>query len=321
MGKVFVTRRIPSVGIDRLQEHHQVDVWPGEDPPTREVLLDLVQGCAGILSILSDPIDTQIMDAAGKQLRGIANFAVGYNNIDISAAKARSIQVGNTPGVLTNATADIAVGLILAAGRCFGPAIQNVEKLQWRNWEPMMFLGQEFEGKTLGILGMGRIGMAVAKRMHGGWGMRVLYTSRHSKPQVDQQLGASRVELGELLSQSDVVSIHCPLTPETRNLIGTDQLQHMKPHAVLVNTARGEVVDQAALAQALRERRIFAAGLDVTAPEPIAPTDPLRHCPQCLILPHIGSATEHARNQMATMAAENLIAAISGKPMPFGVGL
>jgi lactate dehydrogenase-like 2-hydroxyacid dehydrogenase len=321
MGKVFVTRRIPSVGIDRLREHHTVDVWPGEDPPPREVLLDRVQGCSGILSILSDPIDSQIMDAAGKELRGIANFAVGYNNIDVAAAKARSIQVGNTPGVLTNATADIAVGLILAAGRCFGPAIHNVEQLQWRNWEPMKFLGQEFEGKTLGIIGMGRIGMAVAKRMHGGWDMRVLYTSRQPKPQVDQQLGASRVELGELLSQSDVVSIHCPLTPETRNLIGAEQLQRMKRHAVLVNTARGEVIDQAALAQALSERRIFAAGLDVTTPEPIAPDNPLRQCPQCLILPHIGSATEHARNQMATMAAENLIAAISGQPMPFGVGL
>lgn len=321
MGKVFVTRRIPSVGIDRLREHHTVDVWPGEDPPPREVLLDRVQGCSGILSILSDPIDSQIMDAAGKELRGIANFAVGYNNIDVAAAKARSIQVGNTPGVLTNATADIAVGLILAAGRCFGPAIHNVEQLQWRNWEPMKFLGQEFESKTLGIIGMGRIGMAVAKRLHGGWDMRVLYTSRQPKPQVDQQLGASRVELGELLSQSDVVSIHCPLTPETRNLIGAEQLLRMKQHAILVNTARGEVIDQAALAQALSERRIFAAGLDVTTPEPIAPDNPLRQCPQCLILPHIGSATEHARNQMATMAAENLIAAISGQPMPFGVGL
>jgi len=319
MGKVFVTRRIPSVGIERLESLHDVEVWEGQDPPPRDLLLEKVRGCSGVLSMLSDKIDAPLMDSAGPNLRGIANFAVGYNNIDFQAAKDRSVQVGNTPGVLTNATADIAVGLILAAGRCFGPAIGNVQRFEWRNWEPMMFLGQEFEGKTLGIVGMGRIGHAVAKRMHGGWGMRIVYTARDKKPEAESSFHATRLELDDLLRQSDVVSLHCPLTDQTRNLIGARELGLMKSSAVLVNTARGEVIDQAALADALSQRRIFAAGLDVTTPEPIDPSDPLRSQAQCLILPHIGSATQEARDQMATMAANNLIAAIEGQPMPFGV--
>lgn len=321
MGKVFVTRRIPEVGIQRLMAEHQVEVWQGQDPPSREILLERVGGCTGILSMLSDKIDAQVMDSAGGGLKGVANFAVGYNNIDVQAAKVRGVQVGNTPGVLTNATADIAVGLILAAGRCFGPAIHNVQRMQWRNWEPMMFLGQEFEGKTLGILGMGRIGYAVAKRMHGGWGMRILYSARNPKNDAQENFNAQRVELDELLQQSDVVSIHCPLTVETRNLIGQRELALMKPNAILVNTARGEVIDQHALSQALEEGKLFAAGLDVTTPEPIDENDPLRLRDNCLILPHIGSATDQARNQMASMAAENLLAAIAGKPMPFGVSM
>lgn len=321
MGKVFVTRRIPEVGIQRLMAEHQVEVWQGQDPPSREILLERVGGCTGILSMLSDKIDAQVMDSAGGGLKGVANFAVGYNNIDVQAAKVRGVQVGNTPGVLTNATADIAVGLILAAGRCFGPAIHNVQRMQWRNWEPMMFLGQEFEGKTLGIIGMGRIGYAVAKRMHGGWGMRILYSARNPKNDAQENFNAQRVELDELLQQSDVVSIHCPVTVETRNLIGQRELALMKPNAILVNTARGEVIDQHALSQALEEGKLFAAGLDVTTPEPIDEKDPLRLRDNCLILPHIGSATDQARNQMASMAAENLLAAIAGKPMPFGVSM
>jgi len=319
MGKIFITRRIPNKGIELLKSQHDVEVWQGQDPPPRDVLLDKVRECSGILSMLSDRIDAEVMDSAGRTLRGVANFAVGFNNIDVDAAKVRGIQVGNTPGVLTNATADIAVGLILAAGRCYGPAIRNVQQNEWRNWEPMMFLGQEFEGKTLGIVGMGRIGYAVAKRMRGGWGMNILYTARHSKPDADSKLKASHVELETLLQQSDVVSIHCPLTPETRNLIGEHELSLMKSSAVLVNTARGEVIDQQALANALASNKIFAAGLDVTTPEPINADDPLRNCDHCLILPHIGSATEDARTQMACMAAENLITAIAGNPMPFSV--
>ncbi len=320
MNKIFVTRSIPESGLQRLRSIFEVDVWPDRDPPPRDVLLQRASGCSGVLSMLSDKIDEEFYQAVGGALRGVANFAVGYNNIDVQAARARGIQVGNTPGVLTNATADTAVGLILAAGRCFRPAIHNVERLEWRNWEPMMFLGQEFEGKTLGIVGMGRIGHAVAKRMHGGWGMEVVYTARTPKSAADRELSAKHVSLEELLSVSDVISLNCPLTDQTRNLIGVKELAAMKPTAILVNTARGEVIDQMALAQALASGKLFAAGLDVTSPEPIAADHPLRELSNCLILPHIGSATYHARSQMSTMAAENLIAAIEGKPMPFSVG-
>jgi len=319
MSKVFVTRQIPQPGLERLKEHVEVEVWPDQDPPPRSVLLERIAGCSGVLTMLSDRVDDEFLDAAGPNLRGVANFAVGYNNIDVAAAKARGVHVGNTPGVLTNATADIAIGLILAAGRCFRPAIHNVEKHQWRNWEPMMFLGQEFEGKTLGIIGMGRIGLMVAKRMRGGWGMRILYTSRSAKLQAGRDLDASHVQLDELLASSDVISLHCPLTEQTRNLIGEKELAKMKPNAVLVNTARGEVIDQMALANALANGQLFAAGLDVTTPEPIAADHPLRDLPNCLILPHIGSATWQARNQMSMMAAVNLLAAMKGTPMPFAV--
>jgi lactate dehydrogenase-like 2-hydroxyacid dehydrogenase len=320
MNKIFVTRSIPESGLQRLRSLFEVDVWLDRDPPPREVLLQRASGCSGVLSMLSDRIDDEFFQAVGGNLRGVANFAVGYNNIDVQAARSRGIQVGNTPGVLTNATADTAVGLILAAGRCFRPAMHNVEQLEWRNWEPMMFLGHEFEGKTLGIVGMGRIGHAVAKRMHGGWGMQVVYTSRTPKSVSDRELNARHVGLEELLSSSDVISLNCPLTDQTRNLIGAKELASMKSTAILVNTARGEVIDQMALAKALAGGQLFAAGLDVTTPEPIAADHPLRNLSNCLILPHIGSATYHARSQMATMAAENLLSAIEGKPMPFAVG-
>ncbi|MFN7730761.1 MAG: 2-hydroxyacid dehydrogenase [Pirellula sp.] len=320
MTKVFVTRRIPEIGLERLREMHQVEVWPEDSPPDRETLLEKVRGCSGLLCMLSDRVDAELMDAAGRELNGIANFAVGYNNIDVQQASARGIAVGNTPGALTDATADIAVGLMLAAGRCFQPALHNVHSLGWKNWEPLGFLGQEFTGRTIGIVGMGRIGAAVAKRLRFGWDMRVIYTSRTPKAQYEQSLGATRVSLETLLEQSDVVSIHTSLQPETRGLIGAEQLRSMKPNAVLVNTSRGEVIDQSALYTALRSAQIFAAGLDVTDPEPLPSDSPLRQLPNCIILPHIGSATYVARDRMALMAADNLIAAIAGNTMPHPVG-
>jgi lactate dehydrogenase-like 2-hydroxyacid dehydrogenase len=270
--------------------------------------------------MLSDRVDAELMDAAGHELKGIANFAVGYNNIDVQQASARGIAVGNTPGALTDATADIAVGLMLAAGRCFQSALHNVHSLGWKNWEPLGFLGQEFTGRTIGIVGMGRIGAAVTKRLRFGWDMQVLYTSRTPKAQFEKSLDATRVSLETLLEQSDVVSIHTSLQPETRGLIGAAQLQRMKPHAILINTSRGEVLDQSALYEALRSAKIFAAGLDVTDPEPLPSDSPLRQLPNCIILPHIGSATHVARDRMALMAADNLIAAIAGNTMPYPVG-
>ena len=319
MGKVFVTRSIPQDGISLLSSKFEVEVWDGRDPPARDVLLARTSGCAGVLTMLSDRVDGAFLDAAGAGLKGVANFAVGYNNIDVEAAASRGVAVGNTPGVLTDATADTAVGLMIAAGRCFVPAVRNVSNLEWRNWEPMMFLGQEFRGKTVGIIGMGRIGSAVAERLHFGWGMKVIYTSRTDKEDVDKRLLSKRVELDTLLRESDVISLHTSLQKETRGLIGSTQFGLMKPNAIFINTARGEIVDQDALYNALKSRRLFAAGLDVTDPEPLPSDSPLRNVDSCIILPHIGSATFHARSRMSIMAAENLMAAIEGSPMPYGL--
>lgn len=317
--RIFVSRQLPESGISLLRNQFEVDVWPDNMPPSRSELLKRVVGCAGILSLLSDAIDGEVMDAAGPSLKGVANFAVGYNNIDVAAATQRGIQIGNTPDVLTDATADIAVGLALASGRHFREAIRNVDQLEWKTWEPMYLLGQDFSKQTLGIVGMGRIGAAVARRLHGGWSMRVIYTSRSPKPEIDRELNATRVELDELLQQSDVVSVHTDLNPATKQLFTDREFGLMKPNATFVNTARGGVVNQTALFDALRSQTIFAAGLDVTDPEPLPDDNPLRTLPNCIILPHIGSATFTARNRMSVMAAENLIAAISGKRMQYSV--
>lgn len=317
--RIFIARRIPTCGIEMLSKRFEVDVWSGELPPPKEVFKERVRGVDGILSLLSDPIDGDVMDAAGPQLKAVANFAVGYNNIDVAAAKARNIQVGNTPDVLTDATADIAVGLMLAAARRFQESIDNVRRLEWKTWEPLGLIGQDLLGATVGIVGMGRIGRAVAQRLYGGWKMRVLYTSRAAKPEIDRELNAEWVSLEALLSRSDFVSLHTDLNSETKRLINAERLSWMKPNAVLVNTARGGIVDQDALYDALEGKRIFAAGLDVTDPEPLPNDCSLRKLDSCIILPHIGSATEKARNLMATMAAENLIAALDDQPMPYAV--
>ncbi len=318
--RIFITRRIPACGVELLRKQFDVDVWSGELPPAKEVLQERVRGVDGILSLLSDPIDGEVMDAAGSQLKAVANFAVGYNNIDVAAAKARNIQVGNTPDVLTDATADIAVGLILAAARRFQESIDQVRSLEWKTWEPLGLIGQDLLGATLGIVGMGRIGRAVADRLHGGWKMRVLYTSRNPKPEIERELNAESVSLEELLRRSDFVSLHTDLNVRTKHLMNAERFSLMKPNAVLVNTARGGIIDQNALYDALERKRIFAAGLDVTDPEPLPDASPLRKLSSCTILPHIGSATEKARNLMATMASENLIAALNDRPMPYAVG-
>ncbi|MEZ6135433.1 MAG: D-glycerate dehydrogenase [Pirellulaceae bacterium] len=317
--KVYVARRIPEVGLKILSEAADVQLFSGELPPTRDELLSGVAGCSGILSLLSDRLDGEVFEAAGKQLRVVSNFAVGYNNIDVAEALRRGIAVGNTPDVLTDATADVAVGLLLAAARRFGEAARAVKERAWKTWEPMGWIGLDLRGKTLGIVGMGRIGEAVARRLHGGWGMRVLYTARSTKQSVEAELSARRCELDELLQHSDFVSLHVPLCAATTNLIGEPQFAHMKSTAVLVNTARGEIVDQSALEIALREGQIFAAGLDVCVPEPLLAESPLRKLDNCFILPHIGSATVVARNAMATRAAQNIVAGLRGDKLPFPV--
>ena len=318
---VFVARQIPEVGLQLLREFADVRLHAGSLPPSRDELLAGVLGCDGILSLLSDRIDREVFEAAGKQLRVVSNFAVGFNNIDVPEAHRRGIAVGNTRDVLTEATADTAIALLFAVARRLPEGWAAVRTGDWKTWEPMGWLGLDLEKRTLGIVGMGRIGAAVARRLHRGWEMEVLYTSRARKPDIDQQVKARHVALEELLAVSDVVSLHVPLSLETKNLIGAAELSLMKPTAILINTARGEVVDQMALEAALRERRIFGAGLDVCVPEPLPPSSPLLQLENCLVLPHIGSATVSARNAMAVRAAQNLIAGLRSDPLPFPVNL
>lgn len=310
--QVFVSREIPSLGLNLLKEHFSVDVWPQRLPPTPQELAERVQGCVGILTLLSDRIDAAVMDAAGESLRVISNFAVGYNNIDVAEAQRRGIRVGNTPDVLTDATADIAVGLLLAAARHFKPATRAVCDGDWQTWEPTGLIGTDVQGKTLGIVGMGRIGMATANRLARGWDMPVLYTSRSNKPEAEKLWPARRVEFAELLAKSDFVSIHVDLNAQTKSLFDAAALAQMKSTAVLVNSSRGDIIDQDALVLALQTGQIRAAGLDVTSPEPLPPSHPLVGLDNCYILPHIGSATEYSRNAMSRIAAENLIAGAQG---------
>jgi len=313
--KVFVTREIPAKGLDQVRAACDAEVWPGPLPPPREELLKRAKGCEGLLTLLSDTVDAAVMDAAGPQLKVISNYAVGYNNVDVAEAHRRGIKVGNTPGVLTDATADITVALLLAAARHVLPSERSIQAGEWKTWEPLGFLGADLNGKTLGIVGLGRIGTAVARRLHAGWGMKVLYQGRSRNEHAERELGAERISFDELLSRSDFVSVHCSLNPETRGLFDAAAFRKMKRSAVFVNTSRGPVVDQEALYEALRTGRIFAAGLDVTDPEPLPADHPLLSLANCVITPHIASATIETRDAMAEIAADNLLAGLAGRPL------
>jgi glyoxylate reductase len=304
MAHVFVTRQLPGNALERLASEHDVEVWPGDMPPSQDELRAGVADAEGLLSLLSDRVDADLIAAAPK-LRAIANYAIGYDNIDVEAATARGIQVGNTPDVLTDATADLAWALMLAVARRIVESHQDVVDGKWRTWEPQGWVGVDVHGATLAVVGAGRIGQAVAKRAV-GFEMEVVMVD----------LGD---DLHAALERADFVSLHTPLTPETRHLIDADALAHMKPTAILVNTARGPIVDQDALAAALREGRLGGAGLDVTDPEPLPPDHPLLETPNLLVVPHIGSATTSARAAMTDRAVDNLLAALDGKPMPYPV--
>jgi glyoxylate reductase len=314
--RVFVARRIPDAGLAPIGEACSVDVWEDELPPPRDELLRRVVGCDGVLTLLTDRVDDELLDAAGPSLRVVSNYAVGFDNVDVPACTRRGIPVGNTPGALTETTADLAWALLMAAGRRVAEGDRYVRAGRWRTWGPQLLLGGDVHGATLGIVGFGRIGQAVARRAT-GFGMTVLYWSRtRAEPGVEGELGATFVELDELLARSDFVSLHVSLNDETRHLIDAAALARMKSSAVLVNTARGPVVDQAALAEALREGTIAAAGLDVTDPEPMAPDDPLLQLDNCLVVPHIASASHATRGKMAEMAAANLLAGLRGERLP-----
>jgi glyoxylate reductase len=301
MGRCFVTRRLPGSALLRLQAAHEVEVWEGRLPPTPDELVRHAAAADGLLTLLTDRVDAGLIEACPR-LRTISNYAVGYDNIDLAAASRRGITVGNTPDVLTDATADLTFALLLAAARKLPEATRAVEDGDWLTWEPARYLGAAVHGATLGIIGMGRIGRAVARRAE-GFGMRVI------------GVGPSD-GLDELLEDSDFVTLHVPLTAATRRLIDAEALGRMRPTAILVNTARGGIVDQAALKAALEQRTIAGAALDVTDPEPLAPDDPLLGAPNLIVTPHIGSATRAARERMAELAVENLLAGLDGRPLP-----
>lgn len=308
--RVVITRRLPGNAVDRLAAIADVVVWPDRLPPSPAELRSLAAEAAALVTMVSDRVDAALLDAA-PGLRVVANLAVGYDNLDVAELRRRGVAASNTPGVLTEATADLAWALILATTRRLPEGAAAVKNGDWLAWEPDWLLGRDVTGSTLGIVGYGRIGAAVAARAR-GFDMDVIAWNRSPK----QAEGVTFVGLGELLERSDVVSVHCALNDETRGLIGAAELAQMKPTAVLVNTARGAVVDQVALADALRRGVIFGAGLDVLVEEPIPVDDELLSLPNCLVIPHLGSATVGARTRMAEIAIDNVLAALTGRPLP-----
>lgn len=319
MSRVVVTGRVPDAAVEKLRAAHEVDAWQGPESIGREELLRRVAGADAVVSLLTERIDAELLDAAGPQLQVVANVAVGYDNIDVPACTERGVVATNTPGVLTDATADIAFGLILMATRRLGEGERLIRSGQAWKWGMFFLLGSSLQGKTLGVVGMGGIGQATARRAK-AFGMEIVYQSRSEiDPAIAAELGARRVDLDELLAVSDVVSLHCPYGPATRHLIGAEQLTAMKSSAYLVNTARGPIVDEAALASALREGRIAGAGLDVFEHEPQVHPE-LLELDNVVLVPHLGSATVETRTAMAMLAADNVLAVLSGERPPAPIG-
>src|SRR3954447_15275129 len=294
---VFVARRIPEAQLAVLVDATDARVWEDHLPPPRDVLLDAARGCDGLLTLLTDRVDGELLDAAGPQLKVVSNYAVGFDNVDVAECTRRGIPVGNTPGVLTETTADLAFALLMAAARRVAEGDRYVRAGKWKTWGPMLLMGPDVHGSTIGIVGFGRIGQAMAKRAS-GFGMTVLYHDVNELPRdVTEPLGATYVPLPELLARADFVSLHVNLTDETRHLIDAEALRGMKSTAVLVNTSRGPVVDGAALHDALKSGEIAAAALDVTDPEPLPADDPLLSLENCLVVPHIASASRATRGK------------------------
>jgi glyoxylate reductase len=304
LARIYVTRHLPGDAVDRLRAAHDVDVWPEDGPPPQVVLVEHAREADALLTMLTERIDAEFIQAT-QPLRGVANYAVGTDNVDLAACTDAGIPVGNTPDVLTDATADLAFALLLAAARRIRDADEAVRTGNWPTWSPGAFLGQDVAGATLGIVGYGRIGRATARRGE-GFGMEIVQNSRSSGTTLD-----------DVLERSDFVSLHAPLTPQTRGFIGERELALMKPTAILINTARGELVQTGALERALKDGTIAGAALDVTDPEPLPGDHPLLTAPNLTVLPHIGSATRTTRERMADMAAGNLLAALAGERMPY----
>jgi glyoxylate reductase len=313
--KVYVSRIIPEAGLNLIREACEAEIWPEVMPPPYGVIAEKLKTIDGLLSTLNDRIDAPLIAGAGSQLKVISQMSVGYDNIDVKAAQARGIPVGNTPGVLTDATADLAFALLLAAARRIVEGVEYIRAGKWRTWEPKALLGGDLSGATLGIIGLGRIGEAVARRAS-GFDMRILAYSPSKNPADVAKLGIELTSLDTLLAESDYVSLHVPLNAQTHGMINAESLRKMKPSAILINTARGAIVDQQALYEAVKDGVIGGAALDVTNPEPMSSNDPLLSLSNVTVVPHIGSASQRTRDKMAMMAAENLIAGVNGKPLP-----
>ncbi len=318
MSKIFITRIIPAPGLALVEEHFPpfdgaqgVDIWTQDLPPSRAELIERARGADGLLCLLTEKVDGELMDAIGSQLKVISSMSVGVDHIDVAAATVRGIPVGNTPGVLTDATADQTFALLLAAARRITEGERYLRAGKWVTWSPSLLLGADLAGATLGIVGFGRIGQAVAKRAQ-GFDQRVIYHDPTAQPAYNAQ----PVDLDTLLHESDFVSIHVPLNSDTKHLVNAEFLAKMKPNAVLVNAARGGVLDQSALYHALKSNQIFAAALDVTDPEPLPMDSPLLELENCLIVPHLGSASKKTRDMMSLLAAQNLVAGLKGERLP-----
>ena len=311
--KVLVTRIIPEAGLKMVTDACDAEVWPEELPPSRSILLEKVRGVAGILPLITDKIDGEVMDSAGDQLTIISNYAVGFDNIDVQEATHRGIFVGNTPGILTETTADLAFTLLLAVSRRIGEGIDYIRDNKWKTFKPMELLGRDVHNATLGIIGMGRIGIEVARRAK-GFNMDIIYYDYRGRTEIGETVGAKMCStIDALFEQADFISLHVPLTTETNHLIGISALSKMKDTSILINTSRGPVVDSDALYEALKSRKIAYAALDVTDPEPIPSNHKLMALSNCLIVPHVGTATIETRSRMAVMAAENLLTGIRGE--------
>ncbi|VVB68395.1 Glyoxylate reductase [Candidatus Norongarragalina meridionalis] len=313
--KVFVTRRLPEKGMATLREHFEIDLWEGEDAPPKAEIVKRIADADAMVSLLTDPIDAEVI-AAGKKLGIIAQYAVGYNNIDLQAAAQRGIIVTNTPEALTQTTSDLVFALLMAIARRIPEADRYVRNGKWKvAWAPELMLGQDVHGKTLGIVGFGRIGVQLAYRS-AGFGMKVLYCDNQKNEQAEKEVNAKKVELDELLRESDFISLNVPLSEHTRGMISEKQLAMMKPTAYLINTSRGPVVDEKALAEALKMKKIAGAALDVFDKEPLPSDSPFLKLDNVVLVPHIGSATRETRERMGAMVADNLIAFFAGRNPP-----
>ncbi|MBI4671648.1 MAG: D-glycerate dehydrogenase [Chloroflexi bacterium] len=312
--KVFVSRLIPDEGLALVLEAFDAEVWQDELPPPRPVLLEKIQDKVGLLSLLTDKIDAELMDL-NPQLRVVSNYAVGFDNIDIPAATARGLPIGNTPGVLTDTTADFAFALLMASARNIVQGADYCRAGKWKTWGPKLLTGVDIHGATLGLVGFGRIGQAMAKRAS-GFGMHVLYYDQYRREDLEQSMGVTYADMDTLLRKSDFVSIHTDLNPTSYHLFNADVFAKMKPSAIVINTARGPLIDPVALYDALSSGKIRGAALDVTEPEPLPMDSPLHTLDNCLIVPHIASASIITRGKMAVMAAKNLIAGVTGEKLP-----